>query len=122
MRKQGLLCAMLVAGALFTGCANAPQPLYSWGNYVDSSTKYGMQGHEKEVVEKHMAELKKIIDESATLKKRVAPGLYAEYGQILFESGKRENAKQYFMLEKSTYPESNVFIDQVMKKLYGDAS
>lgn len=122
MRKQGMLCVLLVVGAIFTGCANAPQPLYSWGNYVGSSTQYGMQGHEKEVAESHLAELKKIIEESEMNKMRVAPGIYAEYGQVLFESGKKEDAKQYFMLEKSTYPESTVFIDQVMKKLYGDAS
>lgn len=122
MTKKGLLLSALVAGVLFTGCANQPQPLYSWGNYVSSSTKYGMNGHEKEVVEQHLAELKKIIETSEMEKKRVAPGLYAEYAQLMFETGKRDEAKQYFMLEKSTYPESIHFIDQVMKKLYGDAS
>lgn len=107
---------------LLVGCANAPQPpLYSWGDYVKSSTKYGMDGHNKEVLEQHSAELKKIIDESDMNKQKVAPGIYAEYGQILFETGKKEDAKQYFLLEKKTYPESEKFINQIMKKLYGEA-
>lgn len=122
MMKKGLLVTVLLVGGLLTGCANQPQPLYSWGNYVSSSAKYGMQGHEKEVIEQHLAEMKKIIETSEMEKKRVAPGLYAEYAQLLFETGKKEDAKTYFMLEKSTYPESSLFIDQVMKKLYGDAS
>lgn len=106
---------------LFAGCANTPQPpLYSWGDYVKSSTRYGMDGHNKEVLEQHTAELKKIIDESETNKQKVAPGLYAEYGQILFETGKKEDAKRYFFLEKTTYPESATFINQVIKKLYGE--
>jgi len=112
----------LSAALLLSGCANTPQPpLYSWGNYVKSSTRYGMDGHNKEVLEQHSAELKKIIDESEINKQKVAPGIYAEYGQLLYETGKREDAKRYFLLEKTTYPESATFINQVMKKLYGEA-
>lgn len=112
----------LSAALLLAGCTNAPQPpLYSWGDYVKSSTRYGMDGHNKEVLEQHSTELKKIIDESEMNKQKVAPGLYAEYGQILFETGKKEDAKRYFLLEKTTYPESATFINQVMKKLYGEA-
>lgn len=112
----------LSVALLLAGCANTPQPpLYSWGDYVKSSTRYGMDGHNKEVLEQHSAELKKIIDESDMNKQKVAPGIYAEYGQILFETGKKEDAKQYFLLEKTTYPESAKFISQIMKKLYGEA-
>lgn len=112
----------LSAVLFLAGCTNAQQPpLYSWGDYVKSSTRYGMDGHNKEVLEQHSAELKKIIDESEMNKQKVAPGLYAEYGQILFETGKKEDAKRYFLLEKTTYPESATFINQVMKKLYGEA-
>ena len=121
MKKIYSLISMLVAVLVLSGCGKqvAP-PLYSWGNYVDSSTNYGMNGHEIEVVDQHLAELRKIIDESNAVNQRVAPGIYAEYAQILFETNKKENAKKYFLLEKQTYPESNQFIDLVMAKLYGD--
>ncbi len=91
------------------------------GNKKNSDfTAKNKEKNNKEVLEQHTAELKKIIDESETNKQKVAPGLYAEYGQILFETGKKEDAKRYFFLEKTTYPESATFIDQVVKKLYGE--
>ena len=106
---------------LFAGCGQqAIPPIYKWGNYVESSSDYGMKGQEKEVIEKHLAELSKIITESETEKQRVAPGIYAEYAQILFETGKKEEAKKYFELEKQTYPESTIFINRVLNKLYGE--
>lgn len=105
---------------VFTGCGQQVIPtIYKWGNYVQSSSDYGMKSQEKEILEKHLAELNKIITESENEKQRVAPGIYAEYAQILFETGKKEEAKKYFELEKQTYPESTVFIDRVLNKLYG---
>lgn len=104
---------------VFAGCAQQVAPIYKWGNYIESSSAYGMKGHEKDVLEKHLAELNKIITESENDKQRVAPGIYAEYAQILFETGKKQEAKKYFELEKHTYPESTIFIDRVLIKLYG---
>jgi len=102
------------------GCVQTQPPLYHWGNYVSSSTNYGMQGHQKEVLEKHIAELEIIINESEQKNQRVAPGLYAEYAQLLYETNKKELSKKYFSLEKQTYPESVQFINGVLKKLYGE--
>jgi len=107
--------------SFFIGCQKAPEPtLYIWDDYTNTSTEYGMNGQEKEVVEKHAQELNKIIKESEEKDQRVAPGIYAEYGQILFETSKKEEAKKYFLLEKKTYPESTQFINRVLNKLYGD--
>jgi hypothetical protein len=106
---------------IFAGCQQQVQPpLYVWNNYVHSSTDYGMQGHEKEILEKHILELEKIIVDSEEKKQRVAPGIYAEYAQLLYETNKLSDAKKYFLLEKQTYPESSIFIDRVLKKLYGE--
>ncbi len=115
--KISLITIMIL---LFTGCGQTVQPtLYNWGNYVKSSSDYGMYGEKKEVLEKHIFELEKIISESEAKEQRVAPGIYAEYAQILFETKKKEKAKKYFTLEKNTYPESTRFINRVMVKLYG---
>lgn len=121
MKKIISLSFLVTAVLLFTGCGQPVQPpLYTWGNYVNSSANYGMKGHEKEVKEKHLAELEKIITESESNKQRVAPGIYAEYAQILFESNQKTKAKKYFLLEKQTYVESTQFIDRVVVKLYGE--
>jgi len=121
MKKTISLSFLATIVLLFTGCGQPVQtPLYTWGNYVNSSTDYGMRGHEKEVAEKHLAELEKIIIASESNKQRVAPGIYAEYAQILFESNEKVKAKEYFLLEKKTYIESTQFIDRVLLKLYGE--
>ena len=107
---------------LFAGCQKAQPPLYLWNNYVKTSSEYGMNGHEKKILEEHLLELKEIITQSNESKQRVAPGIYAEYAQMLFETNKTLKAKKYFLLEKETYPESSIFINRVIKKLYGEES
>jgi len=121
MKKFLSISSIAIIILLFTGCGQTVQPsLYNWGNYVKSSSDYGMYGEKKEILEKHILELEKIINESEEKEQRVAPGIYAEYAQILFETNKKEKAKKYFALEKNTYPESTQFIDRVMIKLYGE--
>ena len=112
------LLFMILSSVLLSACAQPPKTLYMWGDYVETSTAYATKGHEKEYAEKHFNEIKKIIDQSDMEKRRVAPGIYAEYGQLLYEDGKQEEAKKYFLLEKDTYPESEVFIENVLAKLY----
>jgi len=120
MRKVLGLSAIVMIAMIFTGCGSSVQPpLYTWGNYVNSSAKYGMHSEDKDVLEEHLQELEKIINESENKDQRVAPGIYAEYAQLLYETNKKEKAKKYFLLEKQTYPESSIFIDKVMIKLYG---
>ena len=123
MRSLTNITLLVLFVFLFTGCQQQVKPpLYLWNNYVDSSTEYGMKDHEKEILEKHLVELEKIINQSEEKKQRVAPGIYAEYAQLLIETNKASDAKKYFLLEKSTYPESTIFIDRVMKKIYGGES
>ena len=106
---------------VFVGCQKQVEPpVYKWGNYVKRSAEFGMNGHNKEVLEKHLSELDKIIRESKEEDKRVAPGIYAEYAQLLFQTKKTSKAKEYFEREKTTYPESSIFINRVLKKLYGE--
>jgi hypothetical protein len=120
MKNTFSLAIAIIIMFLLTGCGQTVQPpLYNWGNYVKSSSDYGMNGHNKEVLEKHLLELEKIITESNEKDQRVAPGIYAEYAQILFETNKKEKANKYFLLEKTTYPISSQFIDRVLTKLYG---
>jgi len=122
MRKFLNLLFIIIAVSLLSGCGQPTvAPLYTWDNYVQASTAYGTKNQDEKVVQKYLAELKKIINESESKKQRVAPGLYAEYGQILFETNKKDEAKRYFILEKQTYPESVIFINRVMLKLYGES-
>lgn len=121
MKKLQIL-AFIALAIFISGCQQNKQPdLYIWNDYNKTSLLYSNNNHDKEILEKHVAELEKIITDSEAKDKRVAPGIYAEYAQILFETNKKEEAKKYFELEVKTYPESKIFMDRVMSKLYGEA-
>lgn len=121
MRSFLSIVSISIVVLIFIGCGQPVKPpLYNWGNYVESSSDYGMYGEKKEILEIHILELEKIINESESKDKRVAPGIYAEYAQLLYETNKKESSKKYFILEKNTYPESIQFIDRVMVKLFGE--
>jgi hypothetical protein len=84
------LIFVMLSFMLLPACVQSPQTIYTWGDYVETSTSYATKGHEKEYFEKHFSVIKKIIEQSDIEKKRVAPGIYAEYAQLLYEDGKIE--------------------------------
>ena len=72
--------------------------------------------------EQNQTELKELIKEYRTLvrsldkKAKPAPGLYAEYGLLLFRSGDLKNAAKMLQTEMQHYPESKIYIDAFLNK------
>lgn len=107
-------CVKFILPLLFIlGCATQ-EPLYYWGSYSHTLYKYKKLSKE-ENLEAHKASLINIIEESNKRNKRIPPGIYCEYGYILLQEGKTQQAVQYFELEEETYPESKVFIGRLKK-------
>lgn len=121
-RKSSIATLGLIFTAtIMTGCGTTQQkPLYVWDNYVNTSVSVAKNSEDPKVVEEHMSQLQKIIDDSHENGMRVAPGLYAEYGEFLYQHRNKIEAKKYFSLEKQTYPESATFVDRLTLKLYGE--
>ncbi|MCD8569584.1 MAG: DUF4810 domain-containing protein [Geovibrio sp.] len=115
---KSLIFALLIAFSVVACATNTS--LYYWGDYPKSSVNYAMKSADKEYTQKHIEELRKVIETSDSQKRRVAPGLYAEYGQLLYENEQRNEARKFFELEKTTYPESEVFINRIVSKLYSE--
>ncbi|HET54006.1 MAG TPA: DUF4810 domain-containing protein [Ignavibacteria bacterium] len=112
---------VLTVVLLFTGCGPQPKPpLYHWGTYSKSSSEFFHTQGEPEALQKHKDVLEEIVNTSESNNQRVAPGLYAELGQMYFKLGQREKAISYLEKEKTTYPESSIFIDQVLKQIRGN--
>jgi hypothetical protein len=109
---------LVVIVVLFVGCSGPKKPLYIWNNYSELSMIYGTNEGNSEILNRYIKELKFIIDESEDRKKRVAPNLYSEYGYLLYTSGKKQEALDYFEKEAKIYPESKKFMKQLIKKLY----
>jgi hypothetical protein len=96
---------------LASGCASTR---YDWNNYDSLLYKhYRNPANVEEFTEK----LQKAVL-AAEQAQRVPPGLYAEYGYLLYERGSYQLAIDYFRKEKQLWPESRV----LMEKMINNAS
>lgn len=112
MKRQLTLLLLLAVGA--AGCA---QPtIYSWGHYEDliyvSYAKPGKLPPEAQI-EKLEADYQKARSEN----KPVPPGFHAHLGNLYYQIGKTDQARQEFETEKARFPESTVFMDRLIASL-----
>lgn len=100
------------------GCAFPPalHPKYDWGNYSHALYKH-KKSHTDASYQEYKKSLADIIEKTKTSGNPVPPGIYCEYGFILAQEGKLEEAKIYFEFEKKTYPESRIFVDKLITEL-----
>jgi hypothetical protein len=118
MRENNLiklfkLSATAGLGLMFlAGCVTKHPDHYTWGNYDGSLYAYYKNPENSAA---YMASLSKIVAEADTSKKTLAPGLYAEYGFMLLQQKKTDEAIVYFNKEKQTWPESGYFMDGMIK-------
>jgi len=87
-----------------------------------SSTRYAWNGYDAGLYSyyKNPADNEKFIErlEQTILQgektKNVPPGIYAEYGYVLYENQKFSDAIIYFKKESDTWPESRVFMEKMI--------
>lgn len=120
MRKElniKILGTLLLV-VLFTGCGPQPEPpLYHWGTYTKSASEFFHAQGNPEALQKHIDVLDEIINTSNASNQRVAPGLYAEIGQLYYQMGQREKGVSYLEKEVATYPESRMFIGRILNHM-----
>jgi hypothetical protein len=114
--KKILFISMIICFFL-SGCAPvAHHPQYYWGNYSHALYK-NKKDHTPESYQEYKNALADIMEKSKTKGLLVPPGIYSEYGFILAQEGKFEEAQVYFNLEKEKYPESKIFVDRLINTL-----
>lgn len=102
--------------ALFTVAACAPTPLFYWGQYEESLYERHKDPSEGgQAVAFKMLEV--TIQEAEANKSRVPPGVYADYGYLLFKQGKADDAIVYFRREAETYPESRYLMESIISRI-----
>lgn len=113
------LLMVVCAAMLATGCANTAnkvKPMYDYGEY--SETFYTMK---KDVGENSINEwkitLEDVIQRSGEQSIRVPPGVYANLGYFYLKVNDSRTAISYFELEKSIYPESVIFMNNLINKV-----
>ena len=105
--KHWLIAA--TATLLLGGCAEGPQPMYTWGNYQPTIYQYFQK--EKGSPEEQIVALNQIIEKARADNRPVPPGLYAHQGLLYAHLGKGADARQAFITEKTLYPESGPYMD-----------
>lgn len=89
------------------GCASQR---YVWKNYDGKLYQYYKNANKRDAL---IEELQKIIQEGEK-KNAVPPGIYAEYGYLLYESKQYQEAIDLFRREKARWPESTVLMDKMI--------
>lgn len=108
LRAIACVLTALIGGA---GCAQQ-RGLYDWGGYEDSLylryTASDFAQAETEVA----GTLPTTAQPS-----RVPPGVYADYGFLLYRRGDYARAIQFFEKEKATYPESSLLMTKLIDRV-----
>lgn len=100
---------ILVLASLFLfGCATSTK--YDWGNYEGSLYKHYKNPAEQE---KYVLALASVIEDGEK-SGRVPPGIYAEYGYMLYTTGRNADSISYFEKEKKAWPESTLLMDRMI--------
>ena len=91
-----------------TGCA--PTSRYAWEDYDQK-----LYDHYKNPAEydQFVVALKSTIEKGAESDK-VPPGIFAEYGFVLYEKGNFEESLIYFKKERDKWPESRILMTKMI--------
>lgn len=105
-RGRSLLVLAAVC-LLLSGCA---QSRYAWNGYDDKLYSYYKTPAE---ADRFMEGLYEVIQDGEA-SNRVPPGIYAEYGYLLYERGRYPEAVVWFRKERDKWPESRVLMDRMI--------
>lgn len=103
------LILLVVLTAMVAGCGGR-NTRYAWSDYDVVLYEHYKNPAQKEEFIKSMKE----IVEKAEVEKRVPPGIYAEYGFLLYDQGNIPLAIEYYQKEANTWPESKAFMTKVI--------
>ena len=98
---------------LFTSCVSKKE-LYFWDKYDVSSYLY-LKNIDEKSTQDLITTYETIISRQNEIRKVVPPGIYADYGFILLQTGKTEKGNLMLQKEINLYPESKIFIDRILK-------
>jgi hypothetical protein len=106
---------MFVSALLLLSCSTQ-KTLYSWDKYEVASYNY-LKNSDDESLQKLIETYRQIIKKQKGIRGVVPPGVYADYGFVLLQANKAEEAKEMLLKEVSLYPESKIFIDRILKMI-----
>lgn len=106
-----IFCCLIFSTLLLGGCA--PPGLFYWGEYENSLYERYVENDtgQTEVL------LQESFAEALNTNQRVPPGLYADYGFMLYKRGDKTGAINFFDKEKKLYPESSLLMTKLIDRV-----
>jgi len=103
------LLFMVVFLFLMVGCVKTQ---YQWGDYEKQ-----LYNHYRNPAEKteYLEALKEIVEDAIGSNEKIPPGIYAEYGYALLDSGKPFDAIMFFNKESELWPESKFLMKKMVQ-------
>ena len=98
-----------------TSCTTTTS-LYSWYNYEDITYQYSKKRTD-ELQVKVLEQYQKLTEKQKGIRGVVPPGLNAEYGYLLYMTGKQNEGLKFLKEEIKLYPESEKYISRIIKQL-----
>ncbi len=92
-----------------TGCATNKN-LYNWGSYEPQIYSY----FKGDSPEKQINELEAHLAEMNSNGSKPPPGFYAHLAMLYSKVGREAEVKNMFEMEKNIYPESKIFINNIV--------
>lgn len=114
--KKTIYVGLLAGAALALSSCGSPTTLYSWHDYEDATYQYSKRQTE-ELQVKVLEQYKKVTEKQKGIRGVVPPGMYAEYGFLLYKTGKKEEGLGFLKKEIELYPESEAYISRIIKQL-----
>ncbi len=107
------LSVLVVALIVLSGCAaTVTEAGYYWGHYANTLYDYTKDPSDQNL-DKHVAELESIVEESKERDLKVPPGVHAELGYIDARRGNDSTALGHYEVEMKLYPESRIFLERL---------
>lgn len=106
---------IIVFSVLILGsCSNE---LYNYYDYDNLLYAYTTRDISQKEIKKFSRKYSKIVDSPKGKRKLPPPGACVEYGYLLFLQGKTVEAKDYLIKETVIYPESQTYVNALIKNL-----
>jgi hypothetical protein len=105
-----------VAALALSSCVTQQKTLYSWYDYENATYQYSKRQTEEKQA-KVLEQYRKLIAKQKDVRGVVPPGLYGEYGYLLYKTGKKEEGLSFLKQEVTLYPESEKYISRIIKQL-----
>ncbi len=107
---------ILMIPIMFLASCTTQKSLYTWGHYDTTSYNYLKNADEKSI-QAITEDYQRIIENQKGTRGVVPPGIYADYGFLLLQEGKKEEGKEMLMKEIALYPESKIFVERILKMI-----